>query len=140
MRSKPNLMSTPLKVGIWARGRTFRCDIKMRISAKKTPMACNRRLLLKITDHVVEYAGAYWHARPNDRLYSHGYHQPRTSISMGPIHKLVRSSMGGKLHTPQCQKSQIMRIVLFGKIASSLFFRQTSNTIRKLSVTLKISF
>lgn len=33
-------------------------------------MGSNSRLLLKITDHVVEYAEAYWHRRPNDRLYS----------------------------------------------------------------------
>ena len=33
-------------------------------------MGSNSRLLLKITDHVVGYAGAYWHRRPNDRLYS----------------------------------------------------------------------
>ena len=80
---------TQLKVG---KGENWnRCDIKMRISAKKTLMACNRRLLLKITDHVVEYAGAYWHARPNDRLYSHGYHQPRTSISMGQKLKMCGS-------------------------------------------------
>ena len=33
-------------------------------------MGSNSRLLLKITDHVVGYAEAYWHRRPNDRLYS----------------------------------------------------------------------
>ena len=119
MRSKPNLMSTPLKVGIWAGGELKRLRYKNEdISAKKTPMACNRRLLLKITDHVVEYAGAYWHARPNDRLYSHGCHQPRTSISMGHSYKLVRSSMGGKLHN--AKRAKLCELCFLVKLRTDL--------------------